>query len=316
MKHGDTDPCPECGFDWAIAFDDAVAVVAATADHCRTAFAAASPADPVAGVWSPAQYLWHMVDVLRYGTERMWTLTLDPDAGVIAWSADLVIDEVRARSPFSVPVGLRALASAAAQWCDAALAAPADTRTAHPSWGMVDRLRLARISAHEIRHHELDIRRGLRRPPAEVALHHVAVQTGDLANSVAWYTAYFGATLAWSLDRFSPLTHERLPGITALSELVVGDLRFHLFERASTRNEPPAGTAAQFQHVCLRTASSAALVERRDHWLALYDSRQFTFARDEPATAVVVDDDGVESFYALDPNGLEFEFAYIPGTGR
>lgn len=48
------------------------------------------------------------------------------------------------------------------------------------------------------------------------------------------------------------------------------------------------------------------------HWTRLYESGRFHFTRDEPATEIVTDDDGVQSFYAFDVNGLEYEFTWIP----
>ncbi|MEU5159469.1 VOC family protein [Streptomyces sp. NPDC020875] len=149
-------------------------------------------------------------------------------------------------------------------------------------------------------------------PPAPPRLHHIAVQTADLANSVDWYREYFGCRPTWSTDVFSPLTRERLPGIVVMAEVEAAGMRFHLFEYAGTdgRRQPP--DRARFQHVCLATESSAELRERRAHWLAVRDSGRFVFAHDEEPTEIVVDDDGVESFYFLDVNGLEFEFTHVP----
>jgi hypothetical protein len=55
-----------------------------------------------------------------------------------------------------------------------------------------------------------------------------------------------------------------------------------------------------------------ALRELRRRWIELYESGRYLFTVHEPPTDVVTDDDGVQSFYAFDVNGLEFEFTYVP----
>ncbi|MEU5694066.1 VOC family protein [Actinosynnema sp. NPDC020468] len=152
-------------------------------------------------------------------------------------------------------------------------------------------------------------------PPAP-RMHHVGVQTRDLANSLAWYRDFFGCAENWSLEEFSDLTRSRLPGITRLTEVVVGDLRFHLFERADDAGDPPAGDQVQFQHVCLAVSSADDMRLWRDRWLALRASGRYRFASDEGPTDVVEDADGVLSCYVLDPDGLEFELTFVPGGDR
>ena len=148
-------------------------------------------------------------------------------------------------------------------------------------------------------------------------MHHVGVQTADLQNSITWYTEFFDATCAWTLDRFSELTLERLPGITELAEIKAGQVRFHLFERTGIDPAPaPAHRNSDYQHVCLAVPSSEELKALRERWFALHASGRFSFASEETPTGIVVDDDGVESFYALDPNGLEFEITYSPVAHR
>jgi catechol 2,3-dioxygenase-like lactoylglutathione lyase family enzyme len=141
--------------------------------------------------------------------------------------------------------------------------------------------------------------------------HHVGIQTNDLDNSVRWYEDFLGCEKAWTLDRFSELTRSRLPGIRALTELVFGNVRIHLFERPG-RTSDPAESATQFQHFCFCTSAPDELVTLRRRWSDLYESGRYTFARDEQPTDIVIDADGVQSFYAYDVNGLEFEFTYVP----
>lgn len=143
--------------------------------------------------------------------------------------------------------------------------------------------------------------------------HHVGVQTEDIDNSVRWYQEFLGCTPAWTLDRFSELTTSRLPGIRVLTEMVVEDVRIHLFERPG-RAAAPAESAVAFQHVCFCVDEPADLHALRSHWIELHDSGRYSFALAEQPTDIVVDADGVQSFYAYDVNGLEFEFTHTPST--
>ncbi len=150
---------------------------------------------------------------------------------------------------------------------------------------------------------------------ADPTIHHLAVQTADFEQSVAWYREFFGCETSWTLAEFSDLTIGRLPGITRLAELTVGRLRFHVFSRGAGFDQPPPKDTQQFQHVCLDAGSADLLAAWRDRWQGVYDSGRYAFAIDEPATEIVVDAEGVQSFYCRDVNGLEFEFTYDP-AGR
>jgi len=166
-----TGTCEECGFDWSLPIQEAVALVRGSPERCALLFAGTGPqealreaaardhsADP--GRWSPAAYLWHLVDVIRFGTERLWTLALDPEAGVPGWSQEEVA-AARRYDGLSVAVGLRALEVAVGDWADAARGAPRGALVVHPELGAVSTEDSIRRNAHEIQHHELDILRGL-----------------------------------------------------------------------------------------------------------------------------------------------------------
>lgn len=145
--------------------------------------------------------------------------------------------------------------------------------------------------------------------------HHIAIQTNDLDNSASWYEALLGCRPAWSLSTFSELTSSRLPGIRRLMELVLGDARVHLIEREGRPANAPDESAVQFQHLCWLVERAEELPALRQRWLDLYESGRYTFALPEQPTEVVIDSDGVQSFYAFDPNGLELEFTHTPRAG-
>src|SRR5271169_5494902 len=67
----DSPVCAECGFDWDIARDSAIDLVAQAPDAAAAASVFTQEPTQRAGErWSASMYLWHLVDVLRIGTER------------------------------------------------------------------------------------------------------------------------------------------------------------------------------------------------------------------------------------------------------
>jgi catechol 2,3-dioxygenase-like lactoylglutathione lyase family enzyme len=150
-------------------------------------------------------------------------------------------------------------------------------------------------------------------PYTKAYFHHIGIQTNDLDNSLAWYRDFLGFRAAWSLGDFSWLTRRRLPGIRRLVEIRIGSLRLHLFERKGRPASKPGDSLTQFQHVCLAVDSPDELVTLRDRWIDLFKDGRYSFALADQPTEVVIDDDGVHSFYTYDVNGLEFEFTYVPG---
>lgn len=75
---------------------------------------------------------------------------------------------------------------------------------------------------------------------------------------------------------------------------------------------PHAKDEVQFQHLCVAVDSADELSVWRDKWLTLHHSGRYRFLVGTRPTEIVVDDEGVRSFYCLDVNGLEFEFTHVP----
>jgi hypothetical protein len=80
--------------------------------------------------------VWHIVDVLRFGTERLRTITAALTFQVPSWDENLVT-EVQSYDHLSPMVGLIALLSAADTWRTAAYEAPHDVSTPHPEAGSI-----------------------------------------------------------------------------------------------------------------------------------------------------------------------------------
>jgi hypothetical protein len=154
--------CPECGFDWE---EPGYQVLVGQCVSNIAVFGAVlsriDPAEAVEpGLWSASRYVWHTVDVLRFGTERLWTISADPSFGVPAWDENIVAD-VRSYDTLSPIVGLIALISAANAWRTASLEAPHGVTTLHPEAGAIDAFDVVQRNAHEVCHHLWDVRRAL-----------------------------------------------------------------------------------------------------------------------------------------------------------
>lgn len=155
----DSPGCAECGFDWTVARENAIDLVSQVPDAAAAAVARIQePMQRIGGRWSASMYVWHLVDVLRIGTERLITLTHDPDRGITCWDEN-ALAEARRYEQLSPGVGLIVLRSAAREWAEAASQAPAETTVRHPQFGNLGSTEIIRRNAHEIHHHLMDINR-------------------------------------------------------------------------------------------------------------------------------------------------------------
>jgi hypothetical protein len=145
--------CEACGFDpAAMTFEQAVTFV----EDAPDAWVAVMPTAVSTQPWSPVAYLWHVVDVLRFGAERFWSLTLDPTAPLPPWDADEVA-AARSYGEQSVAVGIQCLRAAANVWAGAALSCPPDVLAPHAELGSVGRDDFVVRNVHEVVHHLWDV---------------------------------------------------------------------------------------------------------------------------------------------------------------
>jgi len=70
----DSPVCAECGFNWELTRQSAIELVAEVPDAAAAAITLISdPTQRTGDRWSASMYVWHLVDVLRIGTERLLT---------------------------------------------------------------------------------------------------------------------------------------------------------------------------------------------------------------------------------------------------
>src|SRR5215472_1756378 len=155
----DSPICAECGFDWQMTRQNAIELVAQAPDGAAAAITGIKgPARRTGERWSASMYLWHLVDVLRIGTERLLTLAHDPDRGITCWDEN-ALAEVRRYQQLSPAVGLIVLRSAAQAWTATAAVAASDVQVRHPQFGSFGAVEIIRRDAHEVHHHLMDINR-------------------------------------------------------------------------------------------------------------------------------------------------------------
>jgi len=152
--------CPECGFDWdERGYERLVGQCSRDVAVFGGVLSRIDPTKAVEpGLWSASRYVWHNVDVLRFGTERLWTISADPTFGIPTWDEN-VLAEVRSYDQLSPMVGLIALIAAANAWRTAAFEAPHDISTLHADAGAVYAFDVVQRNAHEVCHHLWDVRR-------------------------------------------------------------------------------------------------------------------------------------------------------------
>jgi hypothetical protein len=158
--------CPECEFEWGQRdYEHLVGDCVRNVAVFGGVLSSIDPAEEVRpGLWSASRYVWHTVDVLRIGTERLWTISADPTFGVPEWDENVLAD-VRSYDALSPIVGLIALIAAAQAWRTSALEAPNDVSTPYPEAGSICAFDVVRRNAHEVCHHLWDIRRALPHSP-------------------------------------------------------------------------------------------------------------------------------------------------------
>lgn len=144
-------------------------------------------------------------------------------------------------------------------------------------------------------------------------LDHVGIQTADFENTVQWYKDFYGCEETWSrtAEQLPPAIQRRMPLSTRLVELCKNEVRFHVFDMV-TDEVQPARQLVNLEHYCVEVETLEELKELRQRWIDLFNSKKYTFKRDDMPTELIPSSDGMQGFYAHDPNGIELEAFYLP----
>lgn len=151
--------CEECGFSWEIAAEEARGRIDDAPDRFARLLAGRDGVRHETG-WSPSAYVWHVGDVVRAWAERLHALAADPSARWAGFDPD-ELARVRGYDRLPQATGPWALARATEALELALAGLGAGTGFTHPEWGPGTVDDALRWLAHEVVHHELDVRRGL-----------------------------------------------------------------------------------------------------------------------------------------------------------
>ena len=161
---GSTDRCADCGFAWTCDGDEALThILDAAHRYAELLEGRDATRKPAPEVWSPSAYVWHLGDVTRAWSERLHSLSADPEARWAGFDPD---ELARARSYDALPqvTGPWALARATEAFALALEPLDLDTGFVHPEWGDGTVADAVRWIGHEVVHHGFDVRGGLGQP--------------------------------------------------------------------------------------------------------------------------------------------------------
>lgn len=164
------DPCRECGFDWGISLDDAVAVVSEVAGDCATVLAGANGDEQHPGLsWSVSAYVCHVGDNLTIWAERLVGSAHGGRSHVEAYDEN-ELAAARGYGSIALPAALWTLSRSAEGWKEAVdEGARLGVTIVHPERGRLTVADVAVSNAHDAFHHRWDIKRSLAAAPGGVA---------------------------------------------------------------------------------------------------------------------------------------------------
>lgn len=156
------DPCMECGFEWSITFDDALAAVRLAPAQFRAYLSGAAGTERHPDLhWSVAAYVCHVVDNLRIWAERLAGITSGAGSDVAAYDQELLAT-ARDYEQVKLSAALWSMDRSVADWLSAVeQARVCDVVLRHSERGEINPVDVVRTNAHDTCHHGWDIRRTL-----------------------------------------------------------------------------------------------------------------------------------------------------------
>jgi hypothetical protein len=160
------DPCRECGFDWSVRFDDAVAIVRSAPDAFDGSLAGATGLERSPDLaWSVTSYVCHVTDNLRIWAERLMGAVQGGSTQVTGYD-DNLLAEARRYDAIPLPGALWSLRQSVGDWLQAVAESDLQgTVLVHPDRGPLRLSDVVRSNSHDASHHQWDIRRILDAQP-------------------------------------------------------------------------------------------------------------------------------------------------------
>ena len=155
-------PCRECGFDWSVPPETAIAAVEAVPDQFD-ALLAGHTGDETApdATWSAKAYVFHVADNLRIFAERLEGVFAGAPSTLAAYDQD-ELAAARNYEAMSVQSALWSVRTATETWADAArVSLTRDDTFVHAERGALTATELTRGPAHDAVHHLLDVKRAV-----------------------------------------------------------------------------------------------------------------------------------------------------------
>jgi hypothetical protein len=156
------DPCRDCGFDWSIAPDAAIAAVEGVLAELA-ALLDGHTGDETApdASWSAKAYVFHVADNLYIFAERLEGVAAGAPALVAPYDQD-ELAAARHYESMSVQAALWSVRASVAVWAPAARASlRRDVTYFHPERGALTAAEITRGPAHDAVHHAWDVRRAV-----------------------------------------------------------------------------------------------------------------------------------------------------------
>jgi hypothetical protein len=160
------DQCAECGFAWDTPILDGLRAIERLPQDVREVVATREGAlleRPAPRVWSPHEYIWHLVDIFRLSAEWMHDIrTLDhPTHYAVDTDA---LAELRGYNRLPLQTGLWSLEHSCRLFiAEAAVTAPERTCYYH-EWQDVTAAQVVSFLTHEAVHHLFDLRHYIASP--------------------------------------------------------------------------------------------------------------------------------------------------------
>lgn len=140
-------------------------------------------------------------------------------------------------------------------------------------------------------------------------LHHVGIRCNDSSVSAHFYVQMFNAQVLAVVDDFMPLSRQREPGLRQLVDIIVDNVRLHLFDVNDLADRQESNSSKiGLQHICFVVESFPELLNyvQRYRNLIHAESQQQSTPRRE-ASSFQLRPDGTIVCYIFDPDGNEIE---------